>query len=448
MDIREYLLPSRNKADNYRRSKQVLILLFSSAVFALICLFIYIGLMLFTHIKGLEQYNLIVFICSGAILIAVPVIALINRFLSSYISAISFLLLLFIIIIIFNTPHNIINGYGLFWFSIPVVFASFILFPSASFIMAALSSCVLLVISLSTTATPNFMAIIGFFVVASIAFLSVKSMNDTVKKMEKMTKKLQKELESQKKKHKITLEENKAKNHFISNITHEIRTPMSAILGISKYLNDHHSENLTVDQKEGLAMIYQSCKKLLLLVTEVLELSKIEAGKAEAVYNHFAINDLIAELKENINNMIEQKPLIIYFQVDSELPDKIFSDRKKLFQVLFTVMNSIVKYIEKGEIIFHTYQSEKRINFSIRTAEIMIPTEQLMHIFSEQVSGSSGISELYAGIGLGINLCRRIIKLLNGGMEINTEYNKEIFILIYLPLDFIPDNASSGKQLQ
>ena len=228
-------------------------------------------------------------------------------------------------------------------------------------------------------------------------------------------------------------EANKSKTIFLTNMSHELRTPMSAIIGISQILIQSRSENLTAEQKEGIDIINQSGKRLLSLINDILDLSKIDVGKMEIEYSKFQLQGVIANLEKITKNLIAEKDIKLVIQVDSMLPDAIISDEKKLNQILLNIMGNAVKFTDQGRIIMRVFLREDRIYFEVEDTGIGIKKDQIQFIFEEfkQLDGSK--SRKYPGTGLGLSLSKKMVQLLNGKINVESELNKGTKIQFFIP---------------
>ena len=146
-------------------------------------------------------------------------------------------------------------------------------------------------------------------------------------------------------------ESNKVIKEFMDNVSHEMRTPMNAIIGISNMFLKYQSDNLTEKQKEGLTMIQQSGTRLLDMINDVLDISRIESHKVMVQLEAFNPDELLATIRSMVLSLIESKPIKFRIQKSPSVPDTLVSDPKKLQQILINLLSNAVKFTPEGRIV-------------------------------------------------------------------------------------------------
>jgi PAS domain S-box-containing protein len=232
---------------------------------------------------------------------------------------------------------------------------------------------------------------------------------------------------------------NKAKSEFLANMSHEFRTPMNAIIGISKALLKYNREGLTEEQIEGLKHINQSGIRLLDIVNDLLDLAKIEAGKITVNIRPFSLDKLITDLKSMVEELIRGKNLRFYVRKNPNIPDTIVSDSKMLFQILTNLLSNAVKFTEKGKIQLKIYKYRTLLNFEVEDTGIGIEEKHLEKIFEKFAQIDSTDKKIYKGTGLGLALCKELVRILGGEIEIESEPRKGTLVKFYIPFNAVSD---------
>lgn len=238
---------------------------------------------------------------------------------------------------------------------------------------------------------------------------------------------------------------NKAKSEFLANMSHEFRTPMNAIIGISKALLKYNSEGLTEEQTEGLKHINQSGVRLLDIVNDLLDLAKIEAGKITVNIKPFSLDKLITDLKSMVEELIRGKNLRFYVRKNQNIPDTIVSDSKMLFQILTNLLSNAVKFTEKGKIQLKIYKYRTFLNFEVEDTGIGIEEKHLEKIFEKFAQVDSTDQKIYKGTGLGLALCKELVRILGGEINIESEPGKGTVVKFYIPYNAMSDAAAEEE---
>jgi PAS domain S-box-containing protein len=246
---------------------------------------------------------------------------------------------------------------------------------------------------------------------------------------------------------------NKAKSEFLANMSHEFRTPMNAIIGISRALLKYNSKGLTEEQIEGLKHINQSGIRLLDIVNDLLDLSKIEAGKINANIKPFSLDKLITDLKSIVEELIKGKNLRFYVRKNRNIPDMIMSDSKMLFQILTNLLSNSVKFTEKGKIQLKIYKLGAFLNFEVEDTGIGIEKKHLEKVFEKFTQIDSTDQKMYKGTGLGLALCKELVGILNGEIKIESDPGKGTLVKFHIPYNAVSDTGTEpqpdeGKPVQ
>jgi signal transduction histidine kinase/AmiR/NasT family two-component response regulator len=228
-------------------------------------------------------------------------------------------------------------------------------------------------------------------------------------------------------------EVDRLKNEFISNLSHELRTPMNAILGISNVILKKNSENLSSRQREGLNIIYDSGQRLLVLINDLLDLSKIEAGKMEIMRENCNVHKIIKDIENVAIALVGDRDISIETKIDDTVPDDIFSDKYRIQQVLTNLISNSVKFTEKGTIALRVSIEDEFLVFNCIDTGIGISKEDIPFIFDrfKQVDGS--LSRKYSGTGLGLNLSREIARLLGGNISVESTLGTGTHVKFKIP---------------
>ncbi len=217
-----------------------------------------------------------------------------------------------------------------------------------------------------------------------------------------------------------------AKSEFLANMSHEIRTPMNAILGFSEILN-----NLITDatQRYYLDAIHRSGKTLLQLINDILDLSKIEAGKFTLQYSPVSLRTLLDDVSIIFSQKAADKNLAFSVLIDENLPDTLLLDEIRVRQVLLNLLGNAFKFTEKGFVTIKVAVSfsvpDKEVNLQIDVCDsgTGIPKEQQEKIFAAFTQQDNQSLE-YGGTGLGLTICRRLMELMHGHISVESEVGK------------------------
>ncbi len=218
-----------------------------------------------------------------------------------------------------------------------------------------------------------------------------------------------------------------AKSTFLANMSHEIRTPMNAILGYSRLLSKMVANK---KQKEYLEIVQTSGRNLLALIDDILDLSKIEAGKMNLVYQPMNPRILFNEIEDIFRIRTKEKGIVFIVRVDPEIPNSLLLDETRLRQILFNVVGNAVKFTDEGYVklsidkIFSAHD-QKRITlvFTVEDTGIGIPGDQIENIF-QSFEQQKGQSPQYGGTGLGLAITRRLVEMMNGELSVTSQVNK------------------------
>ncbi|MDM8563162.1 ATP-binding protein, partial [Candidatus Marithioploca araucensis] len=236
------------------------------------------------------------------------------------------------------------------------------------------------------------------------------------------------------------------KSEFLANMSHELRTPLNSMLILSQQLADNEEENLTDDQIESSKIIYNGGQGLLNLINEILDLSKIEAGKMTIDIQTDPLSEVTSILKTNFKPLADKKDLALHINIAPDLPTSIETDEQRLAQILKNLLSNAFKFTKKGSITLDLHPVDAKADLSRSGLEphqaiaiavidtgIGIPKEKQLKIFEAFQQADGSTSRSYGGTGLGLSIARQLAKLLGGELKLESEEAKGSTFTLYLP---------------
>lgn len=217
-----------------------------------------------------------------------------------------------------------------------------------------------------------------------------------------------------------------AKSAFLSNMSHEIRTPMNAIMGLTELLLQKRLEESAL---ENLRAIHFSANNLLTIINDILDLSKIEAGKLALDFQTFDLLKVLEELNKSIRVSAQVKNLVYEVQLSGSIPPFLKGDPVRLTQILMNLLGNSVKFTQSGKIrlavdVYEENSNQVRIGFSIQDTGIGIPKDQLQTIFQSFTQVQSDRKFKTQGTGLGLAITRRLVEMQSGTISVESELGK------------------------
>ncbi len=237
------------------------------------------------------------------------------------------------------------------------------------------------------------------------------------------------------------------KSDFLANMSHEIRTPMNAIVGLTEMIL---KEKLPEQTEEYFKQIYNSSRSMLVIIGDILDFSKIEAGTVEIIPAVYNVKKTIAAIVNVTSIGLEEKPVVMKLDIDPALPEYLRGDNLRIGQVLTNVLSNAVKFTREGSVnvgvTFDTLEDNK-INLKISVADtgIGIMKEDYEKIFESFSQIDSRRNREVEGTGLGLAITQRLIRLMNGTIEVESEYGVGSVFMITIPQDIAaPDEYKNA----
>ncbi|MCF2494567.1 response regulator [Dyadobacter chenhuakuii] len=227
------------------------------------------------------------------------------------------------------------------------------------------------------------------------------------------------------------------KSEFLANMSHELRTPLNSILLLSRLLSENDEKNLSTEQVEYATVIQSSGNGLLGLIDEILDLSKIEAGKMELDYVNVTVKEIVDDLKGLFAPVAREKGLDFVVDIENGVPLVIETDKMRLEQILKNLISNALKFTSQGSVridIKRKSGSENMLSFAVTDTGIGVAPEKQLHIFEAFQQADGSTKRKYGGTGLGLSISRELVKLLGGEIELSSKLNEGSVFTLSIPV--------------
>jgi CheY-like chemotaxis protein/nitrogen-specific signal transduction histidine kinase len=227
---------------------------------------------------------------------------------------------------------------------------------------------------------------------------------------------------------------NAAKSRFLANVSHEIRTPLNAIITMSNVLTREETVNLNDRQREGLDIIHRSGQRLLSLINDILDLSKIESGKMEVKLAAVSVDALLTSMENMTRTLIGDKRIEFVVHRSEDVPATVVSDAEKLTTVLTNILGNAAKFTDEGLITLKVSVDRDCLYFKVSDTGIGIAADHLAQIFDEFTQADGSTTRRYPGTGLGLAISRRMTGLLGGKIWAESTVGQGTTVTFFVPL--------------
>jgi signal transduction histidine kinase len=234
----------------------------------------------------------------------------------------------------------------------------------------------------------------------------------------------------------IELEQASAlKSQFLANMSHEFRTPLNAMLGYTSMLLQGVSGSLDPGARRHLGRVESNGRHLLTIINEILDISRIEAGRMPLQLSRFNVSELVGEVRAELEPIVMRSKLTVVVDVPKELPQMI-SDRQKMKQILVNLLSNALKFTHQGTVTVGARRNvrDRTMALSVSDTGIGISPADQDKIFEDFRQLDNSPTRAYGGTGLGLSICRRLAQMLDGGITLSSEVGKGSIFTLVVPI--------------
>ena len=228
-------------------------------------------------------------------------------------------------------------------------------------------------------------------------------------------------------------EANRTKSAFLANMSHELRTPMNAILGFIEMLLDDLYGEVPESLREPLTDVQVNGKHLLNLINDVLDLSKIEAGRMELALSEYSVRDVIEAVCASLQSLAVEKGLKFFASTQAEIP-LAYGDGKRIAQCLLNLAGNALKFTKQGQVEITVERMDGLLRYGVSDTGIGIPPDQLEQVFAEFRQVDAAITREYGGTGLGLSITKKFVELHGGRIWVESEFGQGSRFFFEVPL--------------
>ena len=232
------------------------------------------------------------------------------------------------------------------------------------------------------------------------------------------------------------------KTEFLAKVSHELRSPLTAILGLTEMLEYGIYGPLTEKQREAVKLIFTTTNQMTRLVNDLLQQSKLERGTFRLDITQFSVTELMERLGERGRSMAKQKGLDFTWEISPEMPSEIRSDSLRLYQIFLNLVENAIKYTHQGEVNVQIDKlDDKRFVFRVQDTGVGIPQELQQLIFNpfQQFSGEPDRTD--SGFGLGLSIVKQLVSLMDGEIRLTSEIGKGSCFEVFMPFEPIQEQG-------
>jgi len=241
-----------------------------------------------------------------------------------------------------------------------------------------------------------------------------------------------------------------AKSNFLATMSHEIRTPMNGILGMLEILS---CSALDSEQERAVTLVQESALSLLRLIDDILDLSKIEAGRIDLEQVPIALDEIVESVAATLESIAAERQLRLVTFADPTLPDDLLGDPLRLKQILFNLVGNALKFTEKGHVALRVEprgvpsENQVGVRFSIEDTGIGLTAPQIVTLFEPFTQADASIQRRFGGTGLGLSICRLLAKVMGGGIDVDSTpgQGSVFYVDIVLPRQMLSQGQAQGS---
>lgn len=240
------------------------------------------------------------------------------------------------------------------------------------------------------------------------------------------------------------LQASRLKSEFVANISHEVRTPISAVIGMSDLLLD---TALSDEQKQFAKIVRESAESLLTIINDILDFSKIEAGKVELENIEFAVHSILESCAELLSSTARRKGLELMTEIDSQIPKTLSGDPVRLRQILLNLTSNAIKFTERGEVVLRAVRVHSDNNgqillrIEVSDTGIGVSEEARRLLFHPFVQADGSTTRRYGGTGLGLSICKNLVELMGGEIGVDSREGEGSTFWFTVPFNYQPQDT-------